>query len=360
MSININKHIEVFSELGKILRNYIREGNSNPSVKNKVYRKLDEAVKKTEIENPWFTRKFQLTNLEAWSEVLTEEKLISWLAKYTKNHEISYRNKKRVGLVLAGNIPLVGFHDILCVLLSGHYAVTRLSSKDRLMYPALKELMREIDPNIDKEWTIIEEGKLQDIDAIIATGSNNSARYFEYYFGKYPNIIRKNRNSIAILSGEETPEQIRALADDIFLYFGLGCRSVSKLFVPLSFKPEHFYPFIEDYAHLYQHSKYANNYDYQKAVHLVNKVPIFDNGFLILKEEKSLSSPVACLNYESYNDHYHLEKRLKEESDNIQCVITEMDRISEGVAFGHSQFPSLSDYADNIDTLKFLFNLYQN
>ena len=358
MITNIEKQIEVFSRLGKIIREFYEKEMAGVKHKDSLNKKLSEGIIKSEVENPWFTRDFQLVNLKAWGEILNQNKLADWLSSYAEAD--GYKNQvKKVGLILAGNIPLVGFHDVLCILVSGHYAVSKLSSKDRVMYPVLKEIISEIDRETGNRWILLEEEKLSGIDAVIATGSDNTARYFDYYFGQYPNIIRKNRNSIAVLSGDETEEDVKALGDDIFLYFGLGCRSVSKLFIPEDFTPEKFYPYIEHYAHLYQHTKYANNYDYQKAVHLVNKVPIYDNGFLILKEERSFSSPVGCLYYERYNSLNEIMDEIGRQYDKIQCVVSGMEEIPERTPFGKSQFPDLYEYADNIDTLKFLFNLYE-
>ncbi|MFW5645256.1 MAG: acyl-CoA reductase [Bacteroidota bacterium] len=357
MNTNIEKQIKVFDQLGKIILDFCQRETNGRELTEKIDKKIKNGIIKTEEENPWFTRDFQCINLKAWGENLNRHKLKSWLMSYP---EAGVGNaRKKVGLILAGNIPLVGFHDILCVLISGHYAVTKLSSKDRILYPILKEILREIDQATAERWMIIEDEKLTGIDAVIATGSDNSARYFEYYFGKYPHIIRKNRNSVAVLSGNETEKEIRALGDDLFLYFGLGCRNVSKLYVPNDFSPEQFYPYIEHYAYLYHHTKYANNYDYQKAVHLVNKVPIYDNGFLLLKEEKSISSPVACLNYEKYHHLEEVNHAIGRHFDRIQCIVSGIDQIPQAVPFGKSQFPGLYEYADNIDTLKFLFNLYE-
>ncbi len=363
MSINTERRKEVFSDLGNILRDYTdhqKNSDARTNIKfRKFSRKLSEGIKKTKIENPWFTEEFQLINLAGWGELLRMENLTDWLSGYPEGEFIE-GNRKRIGLVLAGNIPLVGFHDILCVLMSGHFAVTKLSSKDRVMYPILKEILTDIEPSIGNQWIIRENERLNDVDAVIATGSDNSSRYFEYYFGKYPNIIRKNRNSIAVLTGNETEKEMKALADDIFLYFGLGCRSISKLYVPENFTPEQFYPYMEHYAYLYNHTKYANNYDYQRAVHLVNKLPIYDNGFLILKNDQALFSPVGCLFYEKYASENLLSEKIEHQKEKIQCVVTTLDKFPGKVNFGSSQFPALDEYADNIDSLKFLFNLYKN
>jgi len=360
MRNNIQYYNKVLVRFGDSIREFMsfedEKQENSEKWKTDDLRNLGESMKKAEIENPWFTWNFQILNLRSWSEVLTEEKIAAWLEKYPELEKQKQRPKK-VGLILAGNIPLVGLHDILCVLVSGNIAVTKLSSKDKVVYPVIRNILSRFDDTINERWVILEDEYLTNIDAVIATGSDNSSRYFEYYFGKYPNIIRKNRNSIAILSGSEKDRELKALADDIFLYFGLGCRNVSKLFVPENFKPDDFYRNIEHYAYLYNHNKYANNYDYQKAILMVNRIPIYDNGFLILKNDQSLSSPVGTIHFEYYRSKSELKSRLEMEKDKIQCIVGHDDDFSKMVGFGKTQFPELDDFADDIDTLKFLVNL---
>ena len=360
MFAELQYRIDLFDYLGAKLRDFIAEtdeadGNEYHGEWNIA---LDNAIKKAEVENPWFTREFQLVNLRAWSELLKVSKLSEWLQNYPEFNHLNSPSKK-VGLILAGNIPLVGFHDILCVLLSGHRVVTKLSKKDRSVYPVLRNILAEADRSCFDRWILLEDEPLKDIDAIIATGSDNSARYFDYYFGKYPHIIRKNRNSVAILSGEESKDEKLGLADDIFLYFGLGCRNVSKLFVPEGFLPVDLYENLGKYADLIHHNKYANNYDYQRAILLVNKIPFFDNGFLILKNDVAFASPVGTLYYEYYDSPESLKQKLIANQDRIQTVVGPASLTETNVIFGKSQFPELDEYADNIDSLNFLLNLYQ-
>ena len=256
---------------------------------------------------------------------------------------------------MAGNIPLVGFHDFLCVLVSGHSVIVKLSSNDKILLPFLAEYLQFHFPFLKEKIHFTKE-KLSDFDAVIATGSDNTARYFEYYFGNKPNIIRKNRNSVAILTGDETEEDLHNLGKDIFTYFGLGCRSVSKIFVPEGYDFQNFFKAIYDFHPIIEYTKYANNYDYNKAVYLMSLFKLQDNGFLLLKEDTSYSSPIASLFYEFYSDKNTLQKQLDKDKDKIQCIVNQ--KINPNfISFGQTQQPSLSDYADGVDTLQFLIEL---
>ena len=257
---------------------------------------------------------------------------------------------------MAGNVPMAGLHDFICILMSGHRFKGRLSSKDDKLLPALSEILVHIEPELHHHIHLTND-KLKETDAIIATGSNNSGRYFEYYFGRQPNIIRRNRNSAAILTGKESPPDLKRLADDVFLYFGLGCRNVSKLFLPKAYDITSLLRNFEKYSFLGYHNKYANNYDYQKAVYLINRIPHSDTGFLLVRGNESLSSPIGCLHYEYYEDKGTLQELLEEEKDNIQCLVSEYVHIPGIIKFGATQDPMLWDYADNIDTMEFLIKL---
>jgi hypothetical protein len=272
-------------------------------------------------------------------------------------HGVGTGGSKKVGLILAGNIPLVGFHDVLCVLASGNHALIKSSTQDaRLIKQVLKRLIA-IEPAFENKFTFVE--KLDNFDAVIATGSNNTSRYFEYYFGKVPNIIRKNRNSVAVLNGDETAEQLHKLGHDIFDYFGLGCRNVSKVLVPNGYDFTPFFEAIEPYHNIIHHHKYHNNYDYNKSIYLVNRDHHLDNGFLILKEDKSFTSPLAVLFFEYYEDIVSVQTTLAQENKNIQCIVSDvaLDVNNQVVTFGQSQHPALWDYADGIDTMDFLTKL---
>lgn len=302
------------------------------------------------LENPWFTIESQLQALHYWSVQLNTENLSDWVENY-----IYAINPKKVGLVMAGNIPLVGFHDLICILLSGHEALVKLSSSDIVLTKYIIERLIDINPEIADRIEIIE--KLNNCEALIATGSNNTARYFEYYFNSVPRIIRKNRNSIAILTGNESPEELSNLARDIFMYFGLGCRNVSKLLVPENYNFNTFFESLESFKDLIHHNKYYNNYTYHKALFLMNLEPHLDNGFLLLKEDEKLSSPLGCLFYSTYKERNDIIEYLDRHREQIQIVIGNSDFINECKPFGQSQNPKMNDYADDIDTLQFLNEL---
>lgn len=260
----------------------------------------------------------------------------------------------KIGLILAGNIPLVGFHDVLCVLASGHHALIKASSNDTRLIKYILNLLVEIAPEFKTRFTFVE--RLAHFDAVIATGSNNTSRYFEYYFGKVPHIIRKNRNSIALLTGNETKEQLFLLGHDIFDFFGLGCRNVSKLLVPAGYDFVPFFEAVEPHQPIIHHHKYNNNYDYNKSIYLVNSDKHLDNGFLLVKEDERLASPLAVLYFEYYDDMPAATSRLAELSEAIQCIVTHghIDIGNQVVDFGQSQQPRLWDYADGVDTMAFL------
>lgn len=256
--------------------------------------------------------------------------------------------------MLAGNIPLVGFHDLLSVLISGHHVQLKLSSKDSKLIQYLIKHLIWLEPAFEKIIKI-KENKLENFDAVIATGSDNSARYFEYYFGKYPNIIRKNRSSCVILNGNESEEEMEALGEDIFSYFGLGCRNVSKAFVPKGYDLAKILSRWESYKEIIHHHKYCNNYDYQKSILLVNLIPFLDNGFILLQENEKLVSPISVLFYEYYTDQEDLEIKLNINKEKIQCIVGSNSLAT--VPFGGAQYPEVWDYADNVDTLTFLEKL---
>ncbi|QNK63049.1 acyl-CoA reductase [Pedobacter sp. PAMC26386] len=302
--------------------------------------------------NAWFTVDEVKRSLSSLQEMLNLTALEKWFEQITVS-----QNPKSVGLILAGNIPLVGFHDILSVLATGNIAVIKLSSSDSQLLPALLKQLIVFEPLLSDR--IVYAERLKDFDAIIATGSNNTSRYFDYYFGKVPNIIRKNRNSIAILNGQESIEDIKLLGHDIFDYFGLGCRNVSKMYIPEDYQIKNFFEPLEQYQDIINHFKFNNNYDYNKSIYLVNTVQHFDNGFLLLKEDEGLSSPLAVLYFEKYKTLDQLTEKLITMQDNIQCVVTNttVKLDVDTVTFGQSQHPQLWDYADNVNTIEFLNKL---
>ena len=308
-------------------------------------------IKRAKEFNGWFTEENILYALHSWSKVLNNNDLIKWTSSYNLNNNTS----KTIGIITAGNIPLVGFHDFLSVLISGNKVIVKQSSSDKYFLPLIAKYLEHVEPEF-KEKISFTEDKLDNFDAVIATGSNNTARYFDYYFGKYPSIIRRNRNSVAIISGNETEEELKGLGEDIFRYFGLGCRSVAKLFVPNNYDFDILFKAIYTYKDIINYQKYQNNYDYNKAVYLMSQFKLLENGFLMLKEDRSYSSPIASLFYEYYDSIELLEQKFELEKDSIQCVVGNQ-KIENIVAFGETQKPQLWDYADGVDTLKFLEKL---
>lgn len=302
--------------------------------------------------NAWFTPGEVKRAVLSLSNMLNNNDLEKWFQSI-----VISETPKKVGLVLAGNIPLVGFHDVLSVLATGNIALIKLSSSDDKLLPALLKVLVSIEPTLADQIQFTE--RLKDFDAIIATGSNNSSRYFDYYFGKVPNIIRKNRNSVAVLTGQESQAAIEQLGHDIFDYFGLGCRNVSKIFIPEDYDVKNFFEPLQGFQPIINHFKYNNNYDYNKSIYLVNQVLHYDNGFLLLKEDTSMSSPLAALYFERYTDLESVKASLSEQLEQIQCIVSEvpMELDTAVLPFGLSQSPKLWDYADNVNTIDFLKSL---
>jgi len=330
------KAISAFNQLGTLL--------TNPTDI------LGNAFYSAENTNAWFTAENIKKSILSFAEMLNEADLTVWFKS------IRFSNSpKKVGLILAGNIPLVGLHDVLSVLATGNIALIKLSSADDKLIKAVIAALIEIEPAFDTHIQYVE--RLKDFEAVIATGSNNSSRYFDYYFSKVPNIIRKNRNSVAVLDGSESFKDIQNLGNDIFDYFGLGCRNVAKLYFPKGYDIANFYEGIESFQPIINHFKYNNNYDYNKSIYLVNAAKHFDNGFLLLKEDESLTSPLAVLFYEEYEHLQEVEEKLKDKSENIQCVITKSPLNFKTFDFGQSQHPKLWDYADDVNTIEFLNKL---
>ncbi|MDO6808646.1 acyl-CoA reductase [Zobellia galactanivorans] len=339
-----HKTFIAFVKLGHFLREFVTLETPN----DEWSRKLDEAIVLSKHKNGWFTRENVIHALKSWGELLTDENLTAWLSAY----DVKQNRPKTVALIMAGNIPLVGFHDFLSVLITGNKVLAKLSSNDNVLNIFIKDYLVSIEPSL-KDSIEISDGRLEGFDAVIATGSNNTSRYFEHYFSKVPNIIRKNRNSVAVLTGNESTEQLNALGEDVFRYYGLGCRSVSKIFVPDTYDFDTLFKAVYPHHPIVEHVKYANNYDYNKAVYLMSEFKILDNGFLILKEDKSYSSPIASLFYERYKDLSSLKERLASDTNELQCIVGQ--GVVEGeIPFGKTQQPSLTDYADNLDTVDFL------
>ncbi len=346
--------IEPFVKLGNFLGefcDFMKLDDTNLIPDDLWTSKFKNATHSAKHYNGWFTEENVIFAYKQWSKALSKDNLSSWLDKY----DISLNKTKTVAIIMAGNIPLVGFHDLLSVLLTGNNAVVKLSSNDTVLIPLMVEYLTDLDASIKKRVSFT-EAKLPPFDAVIATGSNNTARYFEYYFGKKPNIIRNNRNSVAILTGNENDEELKALGKDIFTYYGLGCRSVSKLFVPENYDFDQFFSAIYHYKDIVNQAKYANNYDYNKAVYLMSEFKFLDNGFFMLKEDQGYSSPIATTFYEFYESKNVLLDKLKLDAANIQCIVSSGIIYNE-ISFGKTQQPELWDYADGVDTVEFLLKI---
>lgn len=326
---------------------YIKEFlEKNPELYSEIDEKFSAILRRSEIENPWFTLENQKFALSQWANLLTEENLKNWLS----NYKVATTSKK-VGLILAGNIPMVGFHDVVSVILSNHLPLIKLSSKDKLLLPFLLEKWNEFsDGNVSYEFV----ERLKDFDAIIATGSNNTARYLEYYFQDALSVIRKNRTSIAVLKGDEKPAELESLAEDIFRYYGLGCRNVTRLFIPEDFKIDLLFESFLNFKNVINHNKYANNYEYNRAIYLLNQERFWDNNFVMLKEDEALFSPLSVLNFTRYKNIDEVKKFMTLNEKDIQTVVAKTALGLESIDLGEAQNPGLDTYADNVDVMRFL------
>jgi Acyl-CoA reductase (LuxC) len=338
--MNLEARIEAFIELGNFLRN---EDNQSEII---------SWADRASHQNNWFTIENTLKSLDAIANFYLDKDLLEeWIGLYEipdKPTQI-----RTIGVIMAGNIPAVGFHDLLTVIISGNICMAKLSSQDSVLMLALIEKLLEINPALN----IRIGDKMTDVDALIATGSDNSARYFEYYFRNKPHIIRQNRSSVAILNGQESEEDFMNLGRDITDYYGLGCRNISKFYVPENYEFVQFYDIIEPLGDIFYHNKYKNNYDYNKSIYLVNRQHHFDNGFLILTENSSLVSPISVIFYETYLNEEDLRNKIAEKAEKIQCIVSKNAWIEGSLSFGETQKPKLWDYADSVDTMQFLINL---
>lgn len=332
--MTLTERIEAFSILGNKITNLQSD-------------ELEMLARRAQVDNHWFTLESVQKAFEGLSILLEKDKLTSWTEKYDLH---APEVPKIVGIIMAGNIPLVGFHDLLCVLISGHFAAVKASSQDTFLSKTIIEWIVEIEPRFKKNLEIRE--RLTEIDALIATGSDNTARYFEYYFKDHPKIIRKNRTSAAVLDGTETTEELKALGQDIFTFYGLGCRNVSKVFVPEGYDPTLFFESIQGFEGIANNHKYQNNYDYNKSILLINGVEHLDTGFLLWQPSENLVSPISVLFSETYKDEEDLNAKLMFIQEKLQCIVSK-----NNTPFGKAQSPELWDYADNVDTVNFLISL---
>ena len=341
--MNREKQISGLAQLGFYINKFLEV---KPENYNEVDEKFAALLRKSEIENSWFTQESQRFALKQWADLLTEENLNHWLSKYKPSHD-----SKKVGLILAGNIPMVGFHDVISVILSQHIALIKLSSKDRTILPFLLNKWQEFS-EAELQYEFVE--KLQDFDAVIATGSNNTARYLEYYFKDHLSIIRKNRTSIAVLKGDETPEELQLLAEDIFRYYGLGCRNVTRLFIPQDFVIDGLFENFLNFKEIINHNKYANNYEYNRAIYLLNQERFWDNNCVMLKEDEALFSPLSVINFTRYKNIDEVKSFINENEENIQAIVAKPELGLDSIALGEAQNPDLETYADHVDTMQFL------
>lgn len=346
--MNLKNRLTAFEKLGELLKEFTNSYYDDDS--SGFQKMLGSAC----IANQWFTKENQLLALKAIATMLEKENLAAWTSRY-ENLRHENATTKTVGFILAGNIPAVGFHDLLCALIAGHSVKAKCSTDDKILLPWIFNLLMEVDESFQQKIMFVD--KLTGIDAVIATGSDNSARYFDYYFGKYPHIIRKNRNAVAVLTGNETGEELQRLGKDIFSYFGLGCRNVSKMYVPRTYSFDFFFECMQSFAGVMQHNKYMNNHDYHSAIFLMNNIKFLTNNFLIIKEDAPIATPVSVLNFEYYDNIQVLQKELATQKEKIQCVVANTGNIKNAVAFGETQQPQLWDYADGVDTLAFLLNI---
>jgi len=348
---SIQNRIDAFAALGDFLSQFTHHGTQRKVEIPHNHLFFDGFIHQMSLAqetNPWYTKEANLLSIENWTKALKKKNLEKWISA----ENIPKNSSKTVAIVMAGNIPLVGFHDLLSVLISGHNVLVKQSSKDSHLMPFLAKYLEYKEPFFEGKIFFTQK-KIEKFDAVIATGSTNTARYFKYYFRHKPHIIRKNRTSVAVISGDETKEDFENLSDDIFSYFGLGCRNVSKLFFPRDFCINRFFRGIYRKKNLINNRKYANNYDYNKAVYLMGKCCILENGFLLLKEDEGYASPIATVFYEYYAHLDDLKIIINNDSENIQCVIAK-GFIEAEVPFGKSQHPMLWDYADGVNTLEFL------
>ena len=352
--MELEKRINAFVELGKFLNQFKQsEIKKDAFVKynDLFFDGFNHQLKLAQESNAWFTKDNIFFSLDGWAKQLTYSNINKFLLNYNMTNVLS----KNIAIIMAGNIPLVGFHDFFSVLISGHKVTVKQSTNDKQLLPFIAKYLEIIEPSFKSKITFI-DGQLDEFDAVIATGSDNTARYFEYYFREVPSIIRRNRNSVAVLTGHETQDELEALSDDIFRYFGLGCRNVSKLFIPNSYDFKTFFKSVYKWHPIIHQSKYANNYDYNKAVYLMSEFDMLENGFLMLKEDHRYSSPIATLFYEFYDSKKTLKKRLNKDHTKIQCVVASNFLDSE-IKFGCTQTPNLWDFADNVDTIEFLLKI---
>ncbi|WP_238784259.1 acyl-CoA reductase [Blattabacterium cuenoti] len=344
--------VEVFDKLGCFLREFKKfyEEKKVYSSFEKFFFPFQKIIRKISISNSWFRIEDLLITINHWGDILRKKNIESWISKYSFES-----NKKKIVLVIMpGNIPGVGFHDFLCVLLSGHRILIKLSSEDNLLLPFLCKIITDINPLLKKKIKFTKNIFKEKFNNVIATGSSNTARYFEYYFRKYPMILRKRRTSIAVIQGNENENDLISLNKDILTYSGRGCRSVGKIFIPYNYDLRLILDKSFLFKYITKNKKYIDNYNYYFSIYTMNKIPIIRNNFLLLKEEKNYHSPISVVYYEFYKNLNHLKNSIQKNKEHLQCIVAKNIFSKNEVPFGKAQFPKLEDYADNIDTFRFL------
>ncbi len=354
---DLQKQIQAFALLGKVIREYVRihfSGTKN-AVFNDFSQLLHDAVQKTLINNPWYISDHLIQALHSIENMLVVNDLNAWLRNYSF-HLLTEKSDSSIGVIMAGNIPAVGFHDFLSVLVTGYHFSGKLSSEDPFLLPCFAKILIYFEKGLENKISFHAEIP-KNVDAVIATGSNNTARYFEYHYGTMPHIFRQNRNGIAVLTGKETAWQLRGLTKDVFMHFGLGCRNVSKLYLPTGYSFKKLLKAFESAVYVTSHKPFMNNYQHQKAIATMQGKNIIDNGFILLLNSVGISSQPATLHYEFYESPDDLGLKIKRQMDQVQCIVSLPGIPFPTIGFGKTQQPGLGDNADGIDTIKFLIDL---
>lgn len=347
----IKHRISAFHDLGQLFQ-FVSKNDAIPVDVNKNFNTstvdFEQIMHLAEIKNPWFTPENIQYCLAQWGKLLTLDNLNNWQKKTPSPHKA-----KTVGIIMAGNIPLVGLHDLLSVLIAGHSVMVKTSSKDDVLMSFVLDFLKNHSEDLNRSISKVE--RMQRPEAVIATGSDNTARYFEFYFKDIPHIIRKNRTSIAVLDGQESAEDLKFLAEDIFRYFGLGCRNVTQLYLPEGFVLDRLFEAFYEWETIIHHHKYANNYNYNRTIYLMSKDEFFDNNFVLLKHSNAMYSPIGVVNFVHYKDLNEVKNSLDQNQEKLQCIVgNALSDYDNSVRFGQTQKPGLVDYADGVDVLKFL------
>lgn len=349
--MELSKRINAFAQLGKFLGEFTEAKEWKDyanGVSKSDFDEFNELIVKVKIFNGWFSEEMVRKAIGGIASWLDEKTLKDFTAKY----DLSTVKSKRVALIMAGNIPLVGFHDVMCSLLCGHSVLLKFSSEDDKLIPLVFKYLVQIEPEF-YNFIRVADARMNNYDAVIATGSDNTNRYFESYFGKYPHIFRGNRTSVAVITGEESKEELVKLGNDVFDFYGLGCRNVSKVLVPKGYNLNKIFEAFFGFQDIINHNKYANNYDYNKAILLMESTKdLLENGFLLVKKDKELHSPLAVLFYDEYDNQKEVDDFITKHQEKIQCVVGK-----KYIPFGQAQQPAIDDFADGVDTMAFLSRL---